>query len=85
MHARYIDAMPPPIKLPFSGQKLRVARERRGLKQQDIADITGIPQERLSRYENGHTVPSVGVFGALVSALGCEPTDLLDESEAGAA
>lgn len=85
LHARYVAPMAPPIRLPFSGKKLRAARERKMLTQQDLADLTGIPQERLSRYENSHTVPSVKVFRALVRALQGEPADLLDETEAGAA
>lgn len=85
MHARYIGVMPPPIKLPFSGKKLRGLRERSGLRQQDLAERSGVPQERLSRFENGHNVPSVTVFNVLLEALGCKPEDLLDETEAGAA
>lgn len=85
MHAPYIDAMAPPISLPFSGKRLRLARERMGLHQQHLADLTGMTQPQLSRYENGHAVPSVHTFKVLISALGCTASDLLDESEAGAA
>jgi transcriptional regulator with XRE-family HTH domain len=85
MHARYIDVMPHPIKVPFSGKKLRALREQRIWRQQDVAELTGIPQDHLSRYENGHVVPSVASFNALVAALGCEAADLLDQDEAGAA
>ena len=85
MHARYIASMPPPIKLPFSGKKLRSVRERRGLTQQDLAEVTRLSQWQLSRFENGHTVPTVTVFRALLLALECEPGDLLDEDQAGAA
>lgn len=82
--------MAPPISLPFSGPKLRAARERRGLQQQDLSERTlqcgrGIGQDQLSRYETGKVRPSVAVFKVLVEALCCEPGDLLDDDEAGAA
>jgi transcriptional regulator with XRE-family HTH domain len=77
--------MPPPIKLPFSGKKLRAVRERQGLRQQDLGVLIGMPQEQLSRYENNHNVPTVTVFNALLAALNCRAADLIDETEAGAA
>lgn len=75
--------MAPPIKLPFSGAKLRAARERRGLQQRDLSVRTlqfgrGIGQDHISRYETGKVVPSVAAFAALVKALDCDPDDLLD-------
>lgn len=85
MHARYVVLMPAPIKRPFSGKKLRDLRESLVLRQQDVADRTGISQEHLSRYENGHVVPSVTAFNALLAGLQCEAVDLLDEPTAGAA
>lgn len=85
MHARYIVVMPAPIKLPFSGDKLRTVRERQLLRQQDVADRAGIAEGQLSRYENGHVVPSVSAFNALLAALNCTAADLLDEPRAGAA
>lgn len=82
--------MAPPIKLPFSGAKLRAARERRGLQQGELAELTRqagrlIDQGHISRYETGKRVPSVAVFRTLVEALHCDASDLLDEPAAGAA
>lgn len=82
--------MAPPIKLPFSGSRLRTLREKAGLEQQELSVATarfghGVAQQRISQYELGKVVPSVAVFRTLVRALDCEPDDLLDETEAGAA
>lgn len=80
------------VALPFSGPKLRTLRDLQGMRQQDLSDKTAevgrrirIPAEDISRYENGRLVPSATRFGALVQALGCEPADLLDQDQAGAA
>lgn len=66
------------LSIPFSGAKLRKQRELRGWRQQDLADRIDAQQADISRYETGATVPNVVTFGALVSALGCEPLDLVD-------
>lgn len=78
------------VSLPFNGAKLRTLRELGGLRQTDLSDRTAehgyrVWQNRISAYENGESFPSAQAFGALVRALGCEPTDLLDEAKAGAA
>lgn len=36
-----------------SAQRIKELRENRGLSQQDLAEIAGIPQTTLSRYERG--------------------------------
>jgi transcriptional regulator with XRE-family HTH domain len=74
------------LALPFSGAKLRALRQRQGLRQQDLSDKAAVVgREAISRYENGEAFPSVRSFGALVKALDCDPSELLDEPEAGAA
>jgi len=78
------------ITLPFSGAKLRTLRERGGLLQQDLSDRTAeaghrISQEAISRYENGTQFPKPPSFLALVKGLGCDPDDLLDADQEGAA
>lgn len=79
------------VALPFSGAKLRALRERHGMRQQDLSDKTAevagrrVQRAHISRYENGETFPSVVTFSALVRTLGCDPDDLLDTPEAGAA
>jgi transcriptional regulator with XRE-family HTH domain len=70
--------MPPPITLPFKGAKLRAMRELRGLEQRQLADLLGIAQWNLSKYENKKRKPSVEMFTRFVEVLGCTPEDLLD-------
>jgi transcriptional regulator with XRE-family HTH domain len=70
---------------------MRALREQQGLRQQDLSDKTvevvgrRVYRAHISRYENGETFPMAVTFEALVRTLGCEPRDLLDEPEAGAA
>jgi transcriptional regulator with XRE-family HTH domain len=75
--------------LGFNGTKLLALRTKGGLTQQELSDKTArrrrIHRDTVSRYENGETSPSPLNFGILVWALDCEPADLLDEAEAGAA
>jgi len=76
--------MAPPVKLPFSGNRLRQLRELNGWTQQDLADATKaagqhVSRDRISLYELGKVTPSVGNFAALAKTLGCEPTALLSD------
>ena len=71
-----------PLTLPFSGALLRKQRELKGWRQQDLSDRSGVAREDISRYETGSSLPSATTFGALVKALACAPTDLLDEAAA---
>lgn len=73
-----------PLTLPFSGARLRVQREMKGWRQQDLSDRTAalgdrVAREDISRYETGSSLPSATTFGAIVNALECQPGDLLDE------
>ena len=38
-------------------EKIRYLRERKGLKQEDIAKLLGTTQQQYSRYENGTEMP----------------------------
>ncbi|MGH2725565.1 MAG: helix-turn-helix domain-containing protein, partial [Actinomycetota bacterium] len=42
----------------FAG-RLRRARTNAGLSQRDLERSSGIPKSRISRYENGHLLPSL--------------------------
>ena len=48
---------------------LRDARLRSGLSQARLADLTGIPQTRISGYERGAVEPTLGSLARLGSAL----------------
>lgn len=55
------------------GQKLRSARQGRGVSQSALARRTGVPQPAISRIESGHEVPSLERFARLLAGLGLRP------------
>ena len=64
------------------GQRLRHARQEAGLSQSELEIRSGIPKARLSRYENGHVLPSIGTLGKLSKALGVSEANLLGDQRA---
>src|SRR5262245_26962628 len=64
------------------GQRLREARVAAGLSQSELEDISGIPQARLSRYENGHVEPSIQTLARLSRALNVSEASLLGDQRA---
>jgi transcriptional regulator with XRE-family HTH domain len=64
------------------GQRLRETRVAAGLSQSDLEDLSGIPKARLSRYENGHVVPSIQTLERLASALKVSEATLLGDQRA---
>jgi transcriptional regulator with XRE-family HTH domain len=64
------------------GQRLRRARLIAGLSQSELEGRSGIPKARLSRYENGHVLPSLGTLQKLASALGVSEATLLGDRRA---
>src|SRR5438105_2900377 len=64
------------------GQRLRHARREAGFSQSDLELRSGIPKARLSRYENGHVMPSIGTLGKLAWALGVSEPSLLGDQRA---
>jgi transcriptional regulator with XRE-family HTH domain len=64
------------------GQRLRACRLRAGLSQSALEGVSGIPKARLSRYENGHVVPSIETLGRLARALSCSEASLLGDPKA---
>jgi len=64
------------------GQRLRHARQDAGLSQSELESRSGIPKSRLSRYENGHVLPSIGTLAKLARALRVSEASLLGEQRA---
>jgi transcriptional regulator with XRE-family HTH domain len=64
------------------GQRLRHARREAGFSQSELETRSGIPKARLSRYENGHVLPSIGTLGKLSRALGLSEANLLGDQRA---
>ena len=61
--------------------RLRKMRIAAGLTQTDLERLSGIPKSRISRYENGHLLPSFQGLGKLARSLGVAESALLGESE----
>jgi len=59
------------------GENVRRLRERRGLTQEQFAEISGFSQQYISGLEGGHRNPTVVTLYELSTALGASPLDLL--------
>ena len=63
------------------GFALRLARERRGLTQMRVMELTGISNKALSRYENGLSEPDLRALGALLKLYGVSANRFLGLEE----
>lgn len=75
------------LSLPFSSARLRQARERAGLTQEDLAKRTSdsacpVDRSSISHYEAGDRPPSAPALKSLSDALALPVDDLLDETVA---
>lgn len=59
------------------GNRVRQLRERRGLRQEDLALATGITRKQLSLIENGEAMPRASTLDQLARALGLTVEELL--------
>ena len=59
------------------GERLRSTRLAAGLTQSELVNRSGIPKPTLSRYENGHVMPSLQTLGRLAEALRIPESALL--------
>ena len=58
------------------GARLRLARQARGLSQQQLAGVAGVTRQAVSAVESGHSDPSLRVALALAHALGMTVEEL---------
>lgn len=66
-------------KLPIMGERIRLARVRRGWSQTDLATQTGIDQSIISKIEIGRVNPTVTEIQRLALAFGMTAKDLEEE------
>ncbi len=59
------------------GESVRILREWQELSQNELADITGIPQSTISAIENDHVQLGVERAKVLARALRCHPAVLV--------
>jgi transcriptional regulator with XRE-family HTH domain len=65
------------------GERLRAAREARGLTLDQLSASVGVSKAHLSRLESGDRQPSVGILVEVAAALGTRVSVLLGEDTAG--
>ena len=58
--------------------KLKEARQRKFMTQQELADAMGTTKANISRLENGRQTPFPSTIKRLAVALGVAPDDLVD-------
>ena len=59
------------------GESVRIVRELQGLSQNELADLTGIPQSTISAIENDRVQLGVERAKVLARALQCHPAVLV--------
>lgn len=59
------------------GQRLREIRQKKGITQQELADIAQMSLTYISNMEHGMKVPSLTTIIRLAVALKCRVTDLI--------
>ncbi len=65
------------------GTRLRLARQARGLSQQQLAGVSGVTRQAVSAVESGHSDPSLRVALGLARALGMTVEELFGPGELG--
>ena len=65
------------------GTRLRLARQARGLSQQQLAGVAGVTRQAVSAVESGHSDPSLRVALSLARALGMTVEALFGPGEPG--
>jgi putative molybdopterin biosynthesis protein len=65
------------------GTRLRLARQARGLSQQQLAGVAGVTRQAVSAVESGHSDPSLRVALAVARALGMTVEELFGPGDLG--
>lgn len=59
------------------GQRIRMAREQQGLRQEDLAEKAGIQRPNIARIEKGKHLPSISTLQKVARALGLDMSALM--------
>jgi transcriptional regulator with XRE-family HTH domain len=62
----------------YIGERLRQLRERRALRQEDLAALAGIGKNTVNRIEKNRTEPHMTTIRKLAEALGVDPAELVE-------
>jgi HTH-type transcriptional regulator, competence development regulator len=63
----------------YIGERLRRLRERRALRQEDLAALAGLGKNTVNRLEKNRTEPHMTTIRKLAEALGVDPSELVEE------
>lgn len=61
------------------GENIRLARERAGLKQADLAERAGVTQAMMCQIERGTKNPSLQIGAEIARVLNCSLDSLLED------
>jgi putative molybdopterin biosynthesis protein len=67
----------------LGGTRLRLARQARGLSQQQLAGVAGVTRQAVSAVESGHSDPSLRVALSLTRALGMTVEEVFGPGDPG--
>jgi transcriptional regulator with XRE-family HTH domain len=62
----------------YVGERLRRLRERKALRQEDLAELAGVGKNTVNRIEKNRTEPHMTTIRKLADALGVEPHELIE-------
>jgi len=62
------------------GQKIKTVRKKRGLSQEQLADLIGYKVGTISKYEQGYRIPDIGVLLKIAEVLECDIADIAELS-----
>ena len=65
----------------MNGENIAVIRKRRGITQEELAQMLSVNTITLSRWENGHFEPKASMINKLCKVLHCTETELLNGTE----
>ena len=60
------------------GQKIRTLRTKKGLSQQQLADLMFVTRKTISNWESGIRMPDVAMLSRLAKVLDAKPYELID-------
>ena len=65
------------IDYAFIGARLKEARIRKNLTQEQLAAMTDVGSAHISHIENGMTIPSTELLVQMMNILDCDPAEVL--------
>lgn len=63
------------------GERLKMLREKAGVSQQKIADIVGVTQQAVGKWETGKAEPDLATVAKLAEYFNCSTDYLLGKSD----